>query len=68
MLGEDHPSALGSASNLAASLRGLGEHQAARKVDEDTLARRRRELGEDYPGTLASAHNLAEDLRVLGQA
>jgi hypothetical protein len=50
---------------LAADLRRLGEHQAARELDEDTLARRRRVLGEDHPDTLASANNLAMDLDEL---
>ena len=45
----------------------LGEDQAARELDEDTLARRRRVLGEDHPDTLASASNLAVDLRDLGE-
>ncbi len=67
MLGEDHPDTLGSASNLAADLRGLGEYQAARELDEDTLARRRRVLGEDHPDTLTSANNLADDLRGAGR-
>ena len=31
--------------------------------DEDTLARRRRDLGEDHPDTLAAAHGLAISLR-----
>ena len=61
------PSTLTSASNLAVDLRKLGEHQAARELDEDTLARRRRVLGEDHPDTLASANNLAGDLRDLGE-
>ena len=60
MLGEDHPDTLVSASNLAIDLRDLGEHQAARDLDEDTLARRRRVLGEDHPDTLSSASNLAD--------
>ena len=47
--------------------RNLGEHQAARDLDEDTLARRRRVLGEDHPDTLASASNLAADLANLGE-
>ena len=65
MLGEDHPDTLSSANNLAADLRDLGEYQAARDLDEDTLARRRRVLGEDHPDTLKSANNLAADLRAL---
>ena len=68
MLGEDHPDTLTSASNLAVDLRNLGEYQAARELDEDTLARRRRVLGEDHSQTLRSADNLARDLRALGEA
>ena len=41
--------------------------QAARDLDEDTLARRRRVLGDDHPSTLTSANNLASDLRNLGE-
>ena len=57
-----------SANNLAADLRDLGEVQAARDLDQDTLDRRRRVLGEDHPDTLTSAENLAADLRALGDA
>jgi hypothetical protein len=66
MLGEDHPHTLISAGNLANDLRCLGEHQAARELDHDTLARLRRVLGEDYPDTLTSTSNLAAALRALG--
>jgi hypothetical protein len=45
----------------------LGKRQAARELDEDTLARRRRVLGEDHPDTLASANNLAAAFRALGE-
>ena len=68
VLGEDHPSTLISAHNLATSLHALGEVRAARDLDQDTLERRRRVLGEDHPETLRSASNLAADLRVLGEA
>jgi hypothetical protein len=34
VLGEDHPDTLTSASNLAADLRALGEHQQAYDLDE----------------------------------
>ena len=54
-----------SATGLAIDLRALGEHQAARELDEDTLARNRRVLGEDHPSTLTTATNLAVDLRAL---
>jgi hypothetical protein len=66
-LGDDHPDTLTSANNLAAGLSILGEHQAARELDEDTLARRRRVLGDDHPRTLTSASNLAADLNALGK-
>ncbi|WP_285223066.1 tetratricopeptide repeat protein [Frankia nepalensis] len=32
----------------------LGDHQAARTLAEDTLARHRRVLGDDHPDTLHS--------------
>jgi Tetratricopeptide repeat len=48
-------------------LSALREYQAARALDEDTLARRRRVQGEDHPDTLASASNLATDLTDLGE-
>ena len=64
ILGEDHPSTLGSASNLAVVLRALGDVQAARDLHQDTLDRMRRVLGPDHPDTLASANNL----RLLGEA
>ena len=51
-LGEDHPDTLAAASNLAVSLRAAGEYQAARELDEDTLARRRRVLGDEHPETM----------------
>jgi hypothetical protein len=63
---EDHPDTPAAASNLAVSLRADGEYQAARELDEDTLARRRRVLGEDHPDTLASADGLAVSLRAVG--
>jgi Tetratricopeptide repeat len=67
LLGEDHRSTLFSTSSLAADLRALGEVQAARDLDQDTLDRRRRVLGEDHPDTLASARDLAADLRALDE-
>ena len=36
------------------------------QLDEDTLARRRRDLGEDHPDTLAAASGLALSLRAVG--
>ena len=37
-----------------------------RRLDADTLARRRRVQGEDHPDTMFPASNLAADLRALG--
>jgi hypothetical protein len=62
-----HPGTVTSASNLASSVLHRGEHQAARELDEDTLARRRRVLGEDHPDTLTTANGLAISLRVVGE-
>jgi len=33
----------------------LGEYQAARELNEDILARRRRVLGDDHPDTMMAA-------------
>ena len=55
-------------NNLAADLRGLGEYQQARALDEDTLGRCRRLRGDDHLDTLTSANNLAADLHALGLA
>ena len=43
------------------------DSRAQVQLDEDTLARRRRDLGEDHPGTLAAASNLAVSLRAAGE-
>ncbi|MDQ2883982.1 MAG: tetratricopeptide repeat protein [Actinomycetota bacterium] len=42
VLGEEHPHTLLSANNLADDLRALGQHEAARQLDEGTETRRRR--------------------------
>jgi hypothetical protein len=34
VLGENHPDTLTSATNLAADLRALGEHEQARELEE----------------------------------
>jgi hypothetical protein len=67
LLSDQHPNTLVVANNLAADLRGVGDHAAARVVDEDTLARRRLLLGHDHPDTLVSAINLARSLWDLGE-
>ncbi len=67
VLGEDHPDTLTSANNLALNLGTLGQYEAARRLDEDTLARSRRVLGQEHPKTLTAASNLALNLGALGQ-
>ncbi len=67
LLSDAHPNTLVVANNLAADLRGVGDHAAARAVDEDTLARRRLVLGHDHPDTLVSAVNLARSLWGSGE-
>ena len=62
-----HPGTVTSADNLALSVTRRDEHQAARELAEDTLARRRRVLGEDHPDTLTTASGLAISLRVVGE-
>ena len=66
VLGEDHPDTLISASNLAETLRALGDLAGARDLHQRTYDTRRRVLGDDHPDTLASAGNLASTLHDLG--
>jgi hypothetical protein len=65
--GPDGPATTTAATQLAHAHNRLGEFAAARVLDEDTLARRRRALGEDHADTLLSASNLALDLWGLGE-
>ena len=51
VLGEDHPDTLYSAKSLAVDLAALGQNQAARELNEYTLAQMRRVLGDDHPYT-----------------
>jgi hypothetical protein len=43
------------------------DRRAQVQLDQDTLARRRRDLGEDHPDTLTAASNLAVSLRAAGE-
>jgi hypothetical protein len=67
MQGDDHPDTLLAATNLAATLRELGQYEPARQLAEDTLTRSRRVLGDDHPSTLLAATVLATILGELGQ-
>lgn len=53
--------------DAVASLSALGEHERARRLQEDTVARFRRVLGEDHPNTLAAANDLGRNLSALGE-
>ncbi|NNN37943.1 toll/interleukin-1 receptor domain-containing protein [Streptomyces sp. S3(2020)] len=66
-LGPDHDDTLRAAHHLARAYGDTQDHERARALDEDTLARRRRLNGDDDPGTLAIAGNLAVRLKVLGR-
>src|ERR1700760_398249 len=61
------PEPLTTMRRMASSHPHRGDHQAARELGEDTLARRRRVLGEDHPDTLASASGLAISLRAVSE-
>jgi hypothetical protein len=67
LLGDDHPTTLSSAANLAFVLWVLGQYERARVLGEDTLTRCRQVLGDDHYTTLVSAANLVSFLWVLGQ-
>jgi hypothetical protein len=66
-LGPDHDDTLNAAHTLARAYSDAQEHERARALDEDTLARRRRLHGDDHPSTLNSARNLAVRLWSLGR-
>ncbi|SNX88586.1 tetratricopeptide repeat protein [Streptomyces sp. TLI_55] len=66
-LGPDHDDTLKAANDLARAYNDTQDHERARALDEDTLARLRRLYGDDHPDTLASAHNLAVGLRARGR-
>ena len=52
---------------LASDMRDLGEVNAARQLDEGTLARYRQILGDDHPGTLEGIETLAADHFAAGE-
>ncbi|MEU4241349.1 FxSxx-COOH system tetratricopeptide repeat protein [Actinoplanes sp. NPDC026619] len=66
-LGSDDPIIYDISNALAYAYSQLGHYQQARRIDEDTLTRRRRVRGDDDPMTLISANDLANDLRMLGE-
>lgn len=58
-LGPDHPTTLGSMSNLASCYRKGGKLDLALPLHEETLKLRSNKLGADHPETLESMNNLA---------
>jgi hypothetical protein len=58
----DHRDTLAVAALLGRAMRGQGEHTAARSIQQDLLARRRRLLGDDHRDTLTAAADLAHTL------
>ena len=53
--------------NLAFVFHGSGEHERARRLNENIFARLCQVVGESHPYTLNSALNLANDMRALGE-
>jgi len=66
-LGVDHPQTLRVATNLAVTLRRLGEVDVAYELAGDTLPRLERTLGHHHAETAACALELAFALAVRGQ-
>ncbi|MFF8941418.1 FxSxx-COOH system tetratricopeptide repeat protein [Streptomyces sp. NPDC014864] len=66
-LGTDHPDTLAIAETRGHATVDVGKHSEGRRLNEDTLERRRRVLGEDHPHTIQSANNLASTLNSLGE-
>ncbi|MCX5336554.1 FxSxx-COOH system tetratricopeptide repeat protein [Streptomyces sp. NBC_00140] len=66
-VGPDHVDTLWAANDLARAYADTQDHERARVLDEDTLARRRRLYGDDDSDTLVSARNLAIWLWALGR-
>jgi tetratricopeptide (TPR) repeat protein len=66
LLGDDHPTTLGSMEDLAETHWALGDLQGARELHEQALASYRRVFGDDHPDALHALNNLADTLRHLG--
>ena len=66
LLGDDHPTTLGSVEDLAETRWALGDLQGSRELHEHALAGYRRILGDHHPEVLHAMNNLADTLRHLG--
>jgi Tetratricopeptide repeat len=66
-VGRRSPCDPGVSEHLAVTFHALEEFEAARRLGEDTLQRRRQILGDDHHGTMDSASNLAVTLYAIGE-
>ena len=66
VLGEEHFATLTAMNELAATLLVLGDHRAARELQERVIDARRRILGDEHPDTLTGINNLALTLWAQG--
>ncbi|GAA3105449.1 FxSxx-COOH system tetratricopeptide repeat protein [Streptomyces rectiviolaceus] len=64
--GEEDPTTLNTAHNLAVSLRLMGDYRQAYELDQQTLALKLRVLGQDHQQTLHTELNVAIDMRETG--
>ena len=60
MLGDEHPDTLSAMLDLADCLWAQGRLIAARRLEEQVVAGRRRRLGEDHFDTLKASGKLAD--------
>lgn len=67
VLGAEHPDTIASRNSLAIGYRGLGRHEEAVDLDEETLRLRERVLGTEHPHTLMSRNDLAIGYRAVGR-
>jgi len=65
-LPEDHPDLLAARANLAISMEAMGDHAAARALEELVVAGYERILSEDHPNLLAVRGNLAVSMEAMG--
>lgn len=65
--GEDHPTTLAAAGNLATAYASLGQYNKALALNEKVLRLLNAKLGENHPDTLAAMGNLANTYSALGQ-
>ncbi len=64
-LGAEHAATLAVKNNLASARWVMGDHRAARTLQEEVLEARVRLLGAEHPDTLITKNNLASTLRAM---